>query len=450
MKDMGFAEGGPTLKGKDLLDAYRSARDRERGVLEKQSKENEGASLTGDIAGAIVSPINKLAKGASLARGGARIGAVTAFGGSDANDMGGLGKDTLIGAGLGGVLGKAADKASPYLEKGVQKMSSGARSMAEKLMGRALGAERGTIKSLGMDKVQKAGGQMLDDGGVGMFSNTEDLMAKNEALKTKGGKLMGEAYDAIDDASASTFNPLEVAGKVDDQLGGFYRSPINRGETNQLENTLESILMRGDGNIPIKEAQALKEELGKVANWKNTLNPTDKEKMAREAYQIVNGSIDDAVSNGANAIDRAGLSETLSKGKDIYGKASTAEKLLQNKQAREQGNNFFGLTDTITGGAALGYGGVTDDWKGAGGIMLAKKGLQKYGAQSAAIGLNKVSKMLMQSPRLADLAAKSPQAFNSLAQKLEGRMSGGLCKVAFDPTQPVSEEEAKQSFLEGN
>lgn len=417
--DIKLSDDGPSLDWEILRDAYKKARDKERQALKKDSKDNPGISATAEIAGAIASPLNNIMPGASLAKQGAVIGGVTGLGNSEADDLSGAGLDTLKGAGLGGVLGKVADEATPYIEKGVKKIGEGAGDLAERFAARALGAERGTIKKLGQGKVQDIGRYALDEGLLSPLASTDDVIARNMAKQAQGGQMMDEVYSAIDNAGASTFNPLDVASKVDESIGGFYRSPINKGETNQLENTLESILMRGDKNIPLKEAQALKQEIGKVANWKNNLTITDKEKMAREAYSIVSKAIDDAAETGAKSIGRDGLEEVLSSGKKLFGSSKGAEELLTNKLAREQGNKIMGLTDAITGGGALGYGGMTGDWETAGAIMLGKKGLEKYGAQTAALGLNKISKSLLKSPQMLNLYQKNPQAFQSLVQKLE-------------------------------
>jgi hypothetical protein len=296
--------------------------------------------------------------------------------------------------------------------------------MAERFAGRALGAERGTVKSLGLDKIKAAGAQALDEGVLSPLASTDDLIERTAALKNKGGEMMGKAYGAIDDAGASTFDPLQVASSVDDELGGFWRTPLNKGETNQFENTLETIMARGEGPIPLREAQVLKGELGRAANWKNKLIVTPKEQMARDAYGIVNRSIDDAVANGAKAVDGAGLSETLAQGKKLYGNASTAETLLQNKLAREEGNKLLGITDWgVLGagaGAAMSTGGMSIPATMA--LTAGKKGLEKYGSQNAALGLNKVSKLLMKSPKLAAIAEKNPNIISNLAQRLESQM----------------------------
>lgn len=449
MKDMGIAPGGPTLDWETLRDAYKAARDHERKTLTEQEKEHDVASGVGTLTGMVASPLNKLTSGLSLAKGGAVLGGVNGLGSSDAEDIGGMAKDTAFGTGAGLVLGKGIDKASPILEKGVEKVAGGARSLAKRFGARALGAERGTIKSLGIDKVEDAAGQMLDEGGFRPFSNTEDLIARNAALKDKGGEMMGKAYAAIDDAGASTFHPHDVAEEVENKLGNVWRTPINKGEVNQLDNTIESILERGPGDIPLSEAQALKEELGHAANWKNKLTVTPKEQMARDAYGIVNDKIDEAVNLGGGVVDQAGLSDTLATGKKLYGNAKTGETLLDNKLAREQGNKIMSLDNLLSGGTALGYGETTGDWKGAGGFFAGKKLLQKYGAQNAALGLNKISKMLMRTPRFAQLAEKSPQAFNALAASFARRMEGGALPKAAEQ-QPPDDDSAKKAYIEGN
>ena len=456
IKDIGLSDEGPTADWKIIKEAYKRARDHEREMLNKDSQDNPGTAFTTQLAGAMVSPVNKVMP-SGLVSGGATLGAVQGAGNSEAADLTGLAKDTAFGGLVGGVVGKGVEVASPTIAKSAKYAGDKLKGGAESLMARALGAERGTIKKMGIDKVRAAGRYALDEGLPSPLANTEDLIARNAAKMDEGGKMMGKAYDAIDDAGASTFNPLEVASKVDNQIGGFYRSPINRGETNQLENTLESILMRGEGNIPIKEAQALKEELQKVANWKNTLNPTDKEKMARQAYGIVSSEIDSAIQNASGVVDSAGLAETLKQGKKLFSNAKTAEGLLENKLAREQGNKMFGLTDAITGGAALGYGGVTDDWGTAAGIMAGKKALGKYGAQNAAMLADKISKTLLKSPQMQNIYQKSPAAFQYIVNQVERRMIPGAQKAASTEDQKpkfveehVSHDEAKQAFLNGN
>lgn len=441
--DIGLTTPLALDENRDFSQAYTEGRDKWRGEDATARSDNPGSYMAGELGGGVASafiPGLNVAKGASLANiagKGALQGGLMSLGGSEAEDISGLAKDTGKGAALGGamsgVIGYAAPKIGDAIDWGIGKLASGSDDVAERLAGRALGAERGTIKKLGLDKVKAAGRQALDEGVLSPLASTDDLIARNAAVKSRGGEMMGEVYDAIDDAGKSTFNPMEAASKVEGELGDFYRSPINRGEANQLDNTLESIRMRvpenmssgpGDAFIPLTEAQKLKQELGKVANWKNNINVTEKEKMARQAYGIVSSQIDEAVESGAQQIGSDGLLDTLKQGKQLYGNASTADSLLENKLAREQGNKILGLTDW----GVLGAGGAGAAFTGGASIpgtmalLAGKKGLEKYGAQTSAIGLDKVSQMLKKSPKMAELYSSNPQVFNSMANRLASKM----------------------------
>lgn len=325
--------------------------------------------------------------------------------------------DPLVAGAVGAAGEGAGMLAAKGLQAGLKSFQPALSTQAERMAARALGAERGTIKKLGPEKIKKAGRYALEEGLLSPLSSTDDIVAANAAAQARGGEMMGKVYSAIDEKAASTFNPLEVAGKVDAELGDFYRDPLNKGVTSQLENTLESILMRGDKNIPLAEAQKLKETLGRAANWKNDIVVSEKENLARQAYGIVNKAIDDAVEAGAKAIKEDEILYNLQKGKDIYSASRTAEALLQNKYAREQGNKLMGLTDTIATAQAtsgLGPAGLV--------AYPAKRGLEAYGAQSTALALDKLSKSLLQSPYMQQVSKTKPQLFSQMVSRL-GQLS---------------------------
>lgn len=404
------AKGDPTEFGK----LYQQFRDESRQNFEEARKANPktyGASEIGaGVATAFVPGLNiaKGAKLASMAGKAAGIGAAAGTGYSEGETAGEVLKDAAIGA----ALGAGTTVAAPHVGRLAGRAGEKLKGSAERFAARAMGAERGTIKKLGQDKVQEAGRFALDEGIISPLANTDDMIARNQAAQARGAQKMEDVYSAVDDAGQSTFNPLDVASKVDEELGDFYRSPINRGETRQLENTLESIVMRGDKNIPLKDAQKLKQELGKVANWKNNVNVSDKERMARSAYGIVSQAIDEATEKGAKSIGKGSLQETLNEGKRLYGMSKATEDLLENKQAREQGNKLVGLTDW----ALLGSGGAVAPLTGGASIPATlalygtKKGLEKYGSQNAALLLDKTSRALSNAPKVTDAAMRNPIA----------------------------------------
>lgn len=351
-------------------------------------------------------------------------------------------KDTLldplmaIPSGMAAELGGQA--ATKGIEKGLSAIPKVGKSFydsAESLAARALGTERGSVNKMGIDKVKSAGRYALDEKILSPLASTEDMLERAVARKAVGGQKMGQVYDQIDNAGLSSFNPLDEAVKVEDNIGDFWRSPINKGETAQLENTLEAITMRGDKNIPIKEAQLLKEELGKVAKWNVPKDKiTDKEQMARDAYAAISKRIDEVVDEGATAIGKDDLLSLLKEGKRDYSNATTAESLLNVKQAREQGNKMLGLTDTIFGSGALAVGGPQ-----AVAAVGAKKVIEGYGSQNAALLSDKIGKFLMKSPQMVELSKSSPQVFQTIIKRLEQSASQQLL-----PEIPRAAENQKQ------
>lgn len=149
LKDVSISEDGPTVDPSKLKEAYIDGRDREREALKKDSRDNPVISTVANVAGAIVSPANKLAKGVGLVKGAARVGALTAAGMSDAETADGVVEDVAKGTVLGAASAKAlqnaqslagtatralADKISPYRQKmNTEEIIEAARRMGIKV-----------------------------------------------------------------------------------------------------------------------------------------------------------------------------------------------------------------------------------------------------------------------------------------------------------------------------
>jgi hypothetical protein len=382
-----------------LSEIYETARNESRLANKEAQEANPGIYTTGGIGGSLATmliPGVNVAKGASIGRAalqGAGIGGVAGAGASDEElaSMEAL-KDIASGAALGGAFGAAGQAIGKAVgAQSADEIASGLKGKAEEQAARALGAERGTIKKLGMDKVRQIGRYGIDEGIVSPLASTDDLISRNTGSMQKAGSEMNKVFSQIDEAGASTFNPKVAAKRMSDELGDFYRDPINKGETAQFDNIIESILNRGPNDMPIKEAQLLKEKIGKVANWKNNIAPTDKERMARDAYKLINNYLDESVDVSADIMNSPRFTEQLKQARKTYSAGKGAEELLTNKQAREQGNKMFGLTDSIIAGGGIAASPAT------GGLSLApaafvgaKKLAEKYGSQTMAIGFDKL------------------------------------------------------------
>ena len=81
--------------------------------------------------------------------------------------------------------------------------------------------------------------------------------------------------------------------------------------------------------------------------------------------------------------------------------------------------------------------------------------LARFGAYKVASSdkLAKVAEFLRSQPKFKNMVEQNPKAFQAAVYQFAQRVNpeGGAYKAAgFDPTQPVDDERAKQSFLEGN
>lgn len=414
--------------GLSFSEKRKKVRNQRRADLAQATKDWPTLAPAAEFTGTVASTFVPGMGGASAAKL-AGIGAANGYGNSEAEDLQGQVLDTAIGAGTGFVLGKGGEKVAQvgtkYGGKAVDAVSKKTREWAEKFAARAIGAERGTIKKFGADKVMAAGAQALDDKILTPLTNTEKMIAANEASKKGAMEARKAAYDKIDDAGASEFNPLNVATEVEKKVIGGKN--MAHDDVKELAATLDphlsNILSRGEGNVSMAEAQKLVEALRAKAKF-DTSRSSQQNEVAKNVYHTVRNAINDAAEKGADKLNISGVKETIQAANQKYAKGKTAEALLENKFAREQGNKILGITNVMTGGTALGYGGATGDWEGAGKIVVGKVLLEKYGAQNAALLLNKVSKSLMRSPQVAELAAKNPKAFQAMIQAVAGKVDG--------------------------
>lgn len=374
-----------------------------------------------------------------------RIGAASAMGalsgvgyGNDDSLNNGA-AEALKGALVGGAVGGAVEGLSSAFDPDNLDTFAANRSAA------ALGADKAAIRRLGADKVQEIGRNALDEDIVGPFRGTDAMASRAQDLMDQGAQGMNDVYSTLDNAGVGQINPADLASDVEDQLSPTYRTPINKGEWGQLDNTVESILARGEGGgnseIPLSEAQGLKNEIGSVAYPNGrTVNPafiTPKQQMAQDAWGVVNQAIDDAAQRGAQSLGDPDLTDQLQAAKDQFGTGKGALNLLGNRAAKEQGNNFFGLGDQVAGAAGyLGSGSPA----GLAAMGVKKAILNPYGNGTVAWGAD----------RLADVIRSAPQLLGPFAPQLQAaaaRSPVSLAATAYILNQTSAPYRALQAKL---
>jgi hypothetical protein len=418
------AQGNPTEFGK----LYQAARDESRANFESAQKANPktygSAEIGTGIATAFI-PGMAAARGAKLASVAAKsagIGAAAGTGYSEGETAGEVLTDTTIGAGLGG----AASFAAPVIGKAAARGGKALKRSAERFAARAIGAERGTIKKIGQDKVQEAGRYALDNKIISPLANTDEKIARNNAVKKNVMDQRQSAYDKIDEAKAGTFRPLEVATELEKKvIGDKNRSYLDTQELiKKLDPELENILSRGEGSISMKDAQELVANLSRKAKF-DTSRSTETNDLMKTVYSTVREAVNKAADEGASQIK---IEKVVRDANKAFSTAKNAETLLENKLAREQGNKLIGLTDwALLGGSGIGAvasGGASIP--GTLGVLAAKKGAEKYGAQNAAIILDKTSKALTKAPQ----TAKNAAAIETVAKPIRSAVDSKLQMVA--------------------
>lgn len=250
MKDMGLAEGGPTHDWAILKDAYQRARDHERQTLAEQEKQHPDIAGAANLAGAVVSPINKLTKGMSLAKAGAVMGGINSFGKSEKEDLPGLVGDTTIGAGTGALIGQ-----------GLSKLGSGAQNVIEDAATTPLAQSAPAAPSIvgkamqGAQAIGAKGNDLLDKitpDGVGKFGRY-----------MVGGKIQG-GLDTLQHGPQIAQN---IAGKASAGIDGvkdfLMRSPRFQSMAENTPKAFSSLASSVSGRVSGPNQQPVSEEQAK-------------------------------------------------------------------------------------------------------------------------------------------------------------------------------------------
>lgn len=422
---------------------YKDERTKQRQQFRTAQEQNPISYGAGQFTGGAV-------QGAALTAvpGGipARLAASTALGGlqgygaSEAETLGEAAPDIRRGMGVGlgaGLFGES-----------LPALAQGSRSFAVNRASGALGAERSTIKSMGPKKVQEAGAMALQEGTFGPFTQTGGMQTRNQSMLDRAWEGMKDVFNQIDSTGKSYFSPWEAAVNFEKKAGQFDRRlPINQSKVRTFERNLDSILQKGGENgenITFADAMSLKSDLDDLAKWKSQEKITVQEQMARDAYHSVNAAIDSAVDRASQELGNTDLGKQLIDSRKMYAAGKTAQKLLDNRYAREQGNKMgTGLTNTLVGAPALMASIGTGDPRYMG-VLAAKIGYEKFGQQTMARSAN----------ALANILEASPEVFGQYAPAMLGALQKGGQSLAvqhyiMSQKDPAYVEAVKRALEEG-
>lgn len=213
IEDISLSEDGPNLDFDKITSAYARGRDKERGDLAADKANSPTASLLTQLAGGVMSPVNKIKalQQLSAAKSGAVLGATQGAGSSEADNLGDFAIDTGLGLGLGAGTGKAIEKAGQYLGKG---LAAPAKFISPPKQKANTPEILEAAKKLGL----KVTPGMLDDSGF--VERLESMLAKSPSFLGQSVKRnQDEVYSGMVEAGealtkdASSLSPFQMGDK---------------------------------------------------------------------------------------------------------------------------------------------------------------------------------------------------------------------------------------------
>lgn len=387
---------------------YEQHRDswREGDRLAKEA--NPKTAFIAEMAGGVASPVNKVVKGMSAAKGGATLGALYGAGNSEADSFGGVATDTAIGTILGGAGGKAAEKVAPYIEKGINRGSqsiSNAKNRvgqyfkkgAEDLAENATGATASQA-----EKFQTGAGRELLDRGLVKFGDTAEKVAE------RVGRAQDEAGDAIGralkdlDSQGVTASVDNVVKKLESEIGELSKSSGNEKLIRQIQSEIDNLYARGESKTLISLAEESKRNFQGRTNYKNP-DMLDQQASGKVADAFRQEVEDAAVAANQN------LGNLFKESKDTYSLLKPIREASERRATQLKQSPIGGLLD-VTGAVA---GGAVGGIPGAVAGSVARRTISPRVSSSAAVVMDGISKRLLANPQMAQMAKLNPQQFNA-------------------------------------
>lgn len=301
----------------------------------------------------------------------------------------------------GQIAGKALPMAWSGIKSGANKAGEYLGSQAEKFATNATGATGAQVSKFSDD----AGRELLDRGLVKFGDNAENI-----ALRA--GQAMDSANADIDfvlkelDAKGVTASVDNVVDTLEKKVAELSKDPSQAGAVRKLNSIIEDVVNTGQSNIPISLGEQTKRGFNKMAgNW---MDP-EVGSAGKTAYQAYRGEVESAAEAAAPE-----LAKKFAEAKKTYGLLAPIEEAAKKRANTLNQSPFGGLLDVGTVGA----GAAAGDPSGGFATALGRKLLAPRVSSSTAVTLDKISRSLMSSPQLAQMAKSNPKIFEELVSRV--------------------------------
>ena len=453
--------GAASLAGED----YVSSRDANIKRLQRQREEHPSAALAGDVAGtlgnAYLLPLPTVGKGAGIIGGaikGAQVGG--AYGAlQNPGDVEGVVNPLQVdervenakqGAKLGATIGGAAGAGQAIAKKVGEiggKMKGAGEAAAFKSSGAMLKDFR---QAAGKDEVNKIGRFMLDEGMVKAGDTFETVAQKASKINQDAGQKLDQIYSKATKAAGQAadgmpgFNPYRDKAQILEVIKKDLGDAPGAGKIVQrVDDYIENLAEKyGDNVLSPRMANDLKGLVDKEINYAR--NPLNAKPKTEKAYSTLRRYLEDKVHSQVEYLGQRagqkGLGAELRATNQRYGLSKRIQNIAEDRMARVQANNAFGLSDRIAGGAGAAVGGVAAAaqgdgdpieilMKGAGAGLLAAGAnnmIGKYGNSTLARGLDRSGGLLQSAGQAGQALTPSPALAARLAVERNRKGKKGL------------------------
>lgn len=423
---------GPLAGGSldDLIDDYRSSRDKLRAEFAKTQAANPKTFLAGQVAGGLASgsAAGTPSTLGSAMKTGSGIGAISALGNSDADltkgQFGQAAVDTLKGAAVGvgaGAAGYGVGKAVSSLVNPSQYVN-GLKDYAENKAVAATGATGKQIENFDSN----AGRELLDRGIVGFGDDASNIAGKAEdALNVSRDKIVGSLNEL--DNRGGTVNRSDILNQIQAHIDELKVDPSQNEVVKRLES-IKNAITEGPESVSLTAAEKTKRGFQDLSNYQDPV-ATRANKSAADVYR-------QSVEDSAEKLN-PDLASDFNEGKDTFGLIAPIREAAQRRANTLAQSPIGGLGDISAAGAGFLKGGPI----GAVVAPIVRRVAAPRVASSLAVGAD----------QLADVLAKTPEVFGKYAPVLQAaaQRSGQSLAVAhylLQQTDPEYREQSKHAL----
>lgn len=430
----------PALQSEGVMggNVYEQERDAYRGINREAKAANPKSYLAGEVTGGVAASAmvpGGQTKMLGTALRGAAEGGLNAMGRSEADTVGGVLKDTAIGAGTGAVVAPLARYGVEKAGQGLSKLGTATREGAQK----ALGVLRDTsrtqaAKAAGVvgEGAADVGDDLLETGSVRAMDSAKDIAARIGANQQNLGRKLAENLDEF----GEKFDMASFAKRAEEEILAEMRvngivDPARRGEAAQVISMLRQYgKMAEKGPVPFSTVQTLRESLEKQGtDSAKSLSRLFGEEMS-DQFTRAEASAAKAAGLTGDALEDATL-DAGTKGTDVWLNSRTGASLARAGESAKDlaQKQTVGVKDAAIGGGLSAAGATAGTLLGgpgggaAGAVTGAALGVGKKVVQdrlpatAAVMSKKAADKIFEYAPRIEAFESALGRAGQSVADK---------------------------------